>query len=72
MSIQKICKLYREQVLRLTLSQMSDKTGVNLKTLSAFENGRSNNLNHIKIYYVCSTEEQQTTLTHNLHVYLRG
>lgn len=54
MTLQKIigsyCRKFRTEVLGLTLEQLEFKTLVNLKTLSAFENGNSSNLNLIDPY----------------------
>lgn len=67
MSINKMFKLFREQVLQITLQQMSNKTGVKLSTISAFENGRSNNIQHIKHYIdCCENDSEIATLTHNI------
>lgn len=71
--IQNICKQFREQVLQITLKEMELKTGINHKTISAFENGRSNNINHLKLYFdCCENVLDEHTLNHNLFTYLRG
>ena len=44
------CKNFRTKKAKLTLSQIHEKTGVNIKTLSGFENGRSSNLFMINHY----------------------
>lgn len=49
-SIPSFCKQFRENILQITLKEMEIKTGVKLSTISAFENGRSNNLNHLYLY----------------------
>lgn len=54
-----LCKIYRKEVLALTLKEMSEKTGVSASTISSFENGRSNNLKHLDLYLECSSEEQK-------------
>lgn len=41
----------RLQCLSYTLKEMSDTTGINLKTLSGFEHGRSSNLYIFYVYY---------------------
>ena len=46
------CKNFRTEKAKLTLKQISEKTGVNIKTLSGFENGRSSNTFMIYHYYV--------------------
>lgn len=66
-SIQKFCREFRINELDLTLDQMGTLTGVNLKTISAFENGRSNNSNHIYLYSEsCITPEQLTAFKNGL------
>ena len=44
------CKDFRTKKANLTLRQIHEKTGVNIKTLSGFENGRSSNLFMINHY----------------------
>lgn len=46
------CKRFRIEQAELTLKQIHEKTGVNIKTLSGFENGRSSNLFMINHYIV--------------------
>lgn len=46
------CKNFRTKKAKLTLRQIHEKTGVNIKTLSGFENGRSSNLFMINHYIV--------------------
>lgn len=73
MEIQKICKLFREEVLKKTLLQLSEESGINLKTISAFENGRSNNINHLKIYAnACRTELEFIFFIKNISEALGG
>lgn len=68
-----MCKLFREKILQKTLLQLSIESGVNIKTISAFENGRSNNLNHLKIYVLnCDNNIQVETFFHNLKLVLKG
>jgi hypothetical protein len=53
------CKEYRTNILQLTLTDVSEKMNVNIKNLSAFENGRANNINYLFIYWKLSTDEKQ-------------
>lgn len=46
------CRYARVYRMSKTLQELSDMTGINVKTLSAFENGRSSNL---YIFYVYLT-----------------
>lgn len=41
----------RLQCLTYTLKDLSNETGINLKTLSGFENGRSSNMYIFYVYY---------------------
>ena len=44
------CKVYRAITLNMTLKRMSELTDINMKTISAFENGRSTNMDHFIEY----------------------
>ena len=46
------CKNFRLEKAELTLKQIHEKTGVNIKTLSGFENGRTSNLFMLNYYIV--------------------
>lgn len=48
---QSICKLFRTTICNITLEQMSNKVNVNMKNLSAWENGRSNKVEYLFYYY---------------------
>lgn len=73
MTINGICRLFREQVLQITLQEMSNKTGVNLKTISAFENGRSKNIEHLQLYIKCCSDSvEEQTLVHNILLVSKG
>lgn len=66
-SIHYLCKKFRERVLQKTLQNLSEQSGIKLSTISAFENGRSNNLNHLAIYYnACDDDIQRITFMKNL------
>lgn len=57
--IQKFCKSFRRSTLHMTLKEVSEVTGINFRTISSFENGNSNNINHLYTYVVsCETPEQ--------------
>lgn len=70
MKINKFCKNFREEVLKITLKEMEIKTGVNLKTLSAFEHGRSTNINHLISYYEICDDEQKLIFKYNFFKYM--
>ena len=65
-SINEFCKLFRMNILNLSLKEVSEITGLKLSTLSSFENGRSNNLKYIKIYYDLGNDEQREYFKNNL------
>lgn len=52
------CREHRKNVLNLTLEQFQEKTGINFKTISNFENGRSGNLYYM-FYYINLTNETE-------------
>lgn len=65
--IQKFCKKFRRSTLHMTLKQVSEVTGVNFRTISSFENGNSNNINHLFMYVVsCETPEQLATFNQGI------
>ena len=51
------CSKYRRDHLKLTLSELSEDTGVNYKTLYSFESGQSSNLNIFYLYYNRSKDQ---------------
>lgn len=55
--IGRYCFTFRRETLGMTLQEFSEKTRVPLKTISAFENGRSSNMN-ILLKYVLQTSIQ--------------
>lgn len=65
-SINEFCKLFRMNILKLSLQEVSEITGIKLSTLSSFENGRSNNLQYISVYYNLGNEEQKEYFKNNL------
>ena len=52
------CREHRKDVLKLTLKEFQDKTGIPLKTVSNFECGRSGNLFYM-FYYINLTNESE-------------
>ena len=54
------CKDFRINYLKITLQEVQNKYGIPFKALSAFENGRSTNVNHLNTYYLlCKTKEDR-------------
>ena len=70
MELNKFCKHFREEVLQITLKEMENRTGINLKTLSAFEHGRSTNINHLISYYKICDEDQKLIFEYNFFKYM--
>ena len=55
--VQAFCKDFRTKYLNITLQKIQDNYGIPFKALSAFENGRSTNINHLNTYYLlCKTQ----------------
>lgn len=53
------CKVYRAITLNMTLKRMSELTDINMKTISAFENGRSTNMEHFIQYSQLGNDNQR-------------
>lgn len=60
-TIGRLCYKYRKEVAKITLKEMSEKTNINISTLSAFEMGRSGNINiFIKYVELLNAEQRET------------
>lgn len=60
-NVTNFCRKFRIEVLKLTLQEVENISFTPVKTLSAFENGRSTNINHLNLYYLlCRNEEQRS------------
>ena len=55
------CREHRKDVLKLTLKEFQDKTGIPLKTVSNFECGRSGNLYYMFSYIKLTRGTNQKT-----------
>lgn len=53
------CKDFRMNTLNKTLNEICENTDIQIKTLSAFENGRANNIKYLFLYYHACNEEQK-------------
>lgn len=62
----RFCKVFRSEILKITLEELSEKTGVKVTTLSSFENGRSKNLEHINLYLKFADKEQEQFFRENI------
>lgn len=67
----KYCKNYRTKVLKITQKEMCDKLGLNIKNLSAFENGRANNMLYISYYYNLSSHYWKDRFLKDIYEYER-
>ena len=55
-----VMKHFREQILNLTVPEMSRKIDIPATTLYNFENGNSTNANNIRYYFhLCKSQEQR-------------
>ena len=52
---------FRKDVLKLTLPELSRRSGIHVKTLYSFENGQSPNMTYLQVYFnqTDETNEQQ-------------
>lgn len=53
------CRMFRIDTLKMSLVTMCEKTDTNVKTLSAFEHGRSKNIDHFLKYMEVATPQQK-------------
>jgi len=49
--IGRFCKKYREDYLRLSLTDFGELTDLNIKSVSAFEHGNANSIDYLYHYY---------------------
>lgn len=57
---------FRNHVLKITLRELSDKTGAPIPTLNSFELGRSSSSRFIYLYLVSCETEQQINIFYNV------
>ena len=52
---------FREDVLKISALDLSERTGIHVKTIRSFENGMSTNMTHLQTYFnqTDETNEQQ-------------
>lgn len=58
-NIGKYCRIFRLVHLEKTLREVSSKCNSNEKSLSSFEHGRANNIQHLACY-ILSCEDEET------------
>jgi hypothetical protein len=66
------CKQHRREVVNISLKEMGMETNTYFKTLSAFENGRSTNINHFIKYVEISDISQRKKLIFEISEILLG
>lgn len=58
------CRNFRIDVLGMSLTEFCNITNSNIKNVSAFENGRANNIKYLILYYnECNEYEKETFLS---------
>lgn len=59
-NVGKWCKVFRTMVLHVSLTDFCNQNNVNIKNVSAFENGRANNIKYVFLYYnSCTSDEMR-------------
>jgi len=54
------CARFRNDILHITQTDFCRNTGAKIKNISAFENGRANNIRYLFYYYnMCKTPHEQ-------------
>ena len=71
-SISTYCKEFRTNTLQMPLKTVCEITGTNIKTLSAFEVGRTANFENVLKYLAVCDEEQKDKFVEGLADLLRG
>lgn len=67
------CKSFRTDILKMTLHEFEQVTGIKVKTISSFENGKSTNILHILKYLdLCPTKEIRIQYLKGLNKVLGG
>jgi len=62
MNIGRHCANFRHDILDMSLSDLARRSNTNIKTLSAFEHGKSSNIKHLLSYYfACDTDYERDT-----------
>ena len=62
----KVCKDYRINILKLSLTNFAKLNNENLQNIHAFEQGRANNIKYIYFYMFSSDNQQLEILINNL------
>lgn len=51
------CKDFRINKMKITLTNFSNLSKLNIKNISAFEHGKANSIEYLYYYYILSDEE---------------
>ena len=68
----RLCYKYRKEVLKITLKEMSELTSINISTLSAFELGRSCNMQIFFEYVRLMNIEQRESFFKEMEVIINA
>lgn len=60
------CGEFRENILKINLTDFAKETNTNLKNIHAFEKGRANNIFYLAVYYNYCNDEQQELFSKEL------
>ena len=70
-NIHKLCQSFRVNTLKLTQEELGKLSNTSIGTISAFETGRSTNINHMLKYIKAATPEQREIFFTLLKVTMR-
>ena len=70
-AIGSVCKNFRIDILKLSLTDFAKKNNENLQNIHAFEQGRANNIKYIYTYLKSSNDEQLYMLIERLFIELQ-
>lgn len=70
--IGRLCYKYRKDILKITLKEMSGLTSINISTLSAFELGRSGNMQIFFEYVRLMNIEQRCSFFNELELIINA
>lgn len=71
-AIGRLCYKYRKDILKITLKEMSELTNINISTLSAFELGRSGNMQIFFEYVRLMNIEQRVSFFNELELIINA
>ena len=68
----RLCYKYRKYILKITLKEMCELTSINISTLSAFELGRSGNMQIFFEYVRLMNNEQREAFFNELELIINA